>query len=136
MKSGDVFTLDAQAIEETAKFTKVDLGALQKKLSEGDEFSISKSDKLNTNVIRGVRWVDGKPRKGRPRRFPRATVARLLGFDDSAFEAAQTAQQTAVVQQTAEEAANLESRAEELLETPAETPAETAEVASDDDLSW
>lgn len=136
MKSGDIFTLDAQAIEDTAKFTKVDLGALQKKLSDGDQFSISKSDKLNTNVIRGVRWVDGKPQKGRPRRFPRATVARLLGFDDSEFEAAQSAQEAAVAQQTAEEAANLESRAEELLETPADAPAVEAEAANEGDLTW
>lgn len=131
MKPNDTFVLDAQAIQETAEFTKVALSELQKKLSEGDTFSISKRDKLNTNVVRGVRWVDGKPQKGRPRRFPRATVARLLNFDDSAFQAAQEAAEAAAVAEVAQDEQALESRAEELLGATVD-----AAPSPNEDSSW
>jgi hypothetical protein len=132
MKSGDVFTVDAQAIEETAAFTKVALEALQAKVNVGDTFSISKADKCTTSVIRGTRWVDGKPQKGRPRRFPRATVARLLGEDDSAFESTQGAQEAQEAASQAAAEAALVEHATTLLNEPAPVAAEV----SDEDSSW
>ena len=95
MKAGDVFTLDAKAIEETATFTKIPLVDVQKKLTPGDTYSVAKSDTGTGDIVRGSRWVDDKPKKGRPRRFPRATVLRLLGEEDdrpTAQEAAEAAQ--------------------------------------------
>ena len=110
MKSGDIFTLDAQAIEEVATFTKVPLVDIQKKVNVGDTYSVAKSDTGTGDVVRGSRWVDDKPKKGRPRRFPRATVLRLLGEEDdtpTAQEAAEAAEATGD--------AELEARAAELL---------------------
>lgn len=121
MKSGDVFTLDAQAIQEVATFTKVPVKEVQQKLSVGDTYSIAKSDKGTGDVVRGSRWADGKPKKGRPRRFPRATVARLLGED---YEA-ETAEEVAENEAEAEDAA-LEEQAEALV---------ASEDAADSD-SW
>lgn len=129
MKSGDTFVLDAQAIQEVADFIKKDLSEVQKKLSVGDTFSISKRDKLNTEIVNGVRWRDGKPQKGRPRRFPRATVVRLLGFDDSEFLAAQQAKEQAVATEVQVVDQALETQAEELLEAT-----EPAPVSAED--SW
>jgi hypothetical protein len=111
MKAGDIFTLDAQAIEDVATFTKTPLVDVQKKLTPGDTYSVAKSDTGTGDVVRGSRWVDGKPKKGRPRRFPRATVLRLLGEEDTTPSAEETA--------AAEEAstdAELEAQAAELLE--------------------
>jgi hypothetical protein len=92
MKAGDIFTLDAQAIEEVATFTKVPLVDVQKKVAIGDVYSIAKSETCSGEIIRGSRWVDDKPRKGRPRRFPRATVLRLLGEEDTTPSAEEVAQ--------------------------------------------
>ena len=126
MKSGDVFTLDTQSIQEVATFTKTPLVDVQKKLTDGDTYSVAKSDTGTGDVVRGSRWVDGKPKKGRPRRFPRATVLRLLGEKDDRPTAEETEQAT----EAAEESA-LEERAEELL-AAADAPAEKTESSS----SW
>jgi hypothetical protein len=110
MKSGDVFKLDTQSIQEVATFTKTPLVDVQKKLTAGDTYSVAKSDSGTGDVVRGSRWVDGKPKKGRPRRFPRATVLRLLGEKDDR----PTTEETESASEAAEEEA-LEERAEELL---------------------
>ena len=66
-KKGIVFRIDADAAKELS-------------LTEGDEFAISKD---STAVeVRASRFRDGKPARGRPRKFPTATVARLLGITD------------------------------------------------------
>jgi len=110
MKSGDIFTLDAQSIEEVAKFTKTPLVDVQKKCSPGDVYSVAKSDTGTGDVVRGSRWVDGKPKKGRPRRFPRATVFRLLGEVDTR----PTAEEAAAAAEAATDK-ELEAQAAELL---------------------
>lgn len=115
MKAGDVFTLDTQAIQEVSDFTKVPLSEVQKKLSVGDTFSVAKSDTGKGEVARASRWVDGKPKKGRPRRFPRNTIARLLG-EEVAVEAEET---------TVDDDAALEERAAELLATSEQSPTDS-----------
>jgi len=133
MKIGDTFTLDAQGLQETAEFTKVTVADLQSKVSVGDTFSLSKKNKFNTTIVQGTRWVDGKPQKGRPRRFARATVARLLGEDDSDFVAAQETDVVANAVADVAAAVALENRATELLGDTDDEPV-VAEVA--DDVSW
>ena len=53
MKSGDIFTLDAQSIEEVSKFTKTPLVDVQKKCATGDVYSVAKSDTGAGDVVRG-----------------------------------------------------------------------------------
>lgn len=112
MKSGDVFTLDTQSLDEIAKFNKVPLADVTKKLSDGDTFNIAKSDSGKGDVVYGSRWVDGKPQKGRPRRFPRATVARLLNEE---YETESASEEAEVAEAEAEDDAALEEQAEALL---------------------
>lgn len=107
MKSGDIFTLDAQSIEEVSKFTKTPLVDVQKKCAAGDVYSVAKSDTGTGDVVRGSRWVDGKPKKGRPRRFPRATVLRLLGEVDTRPETEEVAEKAADSELEAQAAALL-----------------------------
>jgi len=118
MKAGEIFTLDDQAVQEIATFTKTPLVDVQKKCAAGDVYSVAKSETGTGEVVRGSRWVDGKPRKGRPRSFPRATVQRLLGEE---FTPA-----AEVVEVEAEKADDmeLEAHAAELL-----TPTEEAATA-------
>jgi len=97
MKSGDIFTLDAQSVEEVAKFAKTPLVDVQKKCAAGDVYSVAKSDAGIGDVVRGSRWVDGKPKKGRPRRFPRSTVLRLLGEVDTRPTAEEVAEASETV---------------------------------------
>jgi len=126
MKAGDIFTLDAQAIEETAEATNVALLKVQEKLSPGDVFSISKTERCAGILIGASRWVNGKPIKGRPRRFSAPTVARLLG---ETYTAPQAAEEDLSVTVDAE----LEAHAADLL-----AASEEVEVASQDtsSLSW
>ena len=124
MKSGDVFTLDAQSIQEVATFTKTPLVDVKSKLADGDTYSVAKSDAGTGDVVRGSRWVDGKPKKGRPRRFPRATVLRLLGEKDDR----PTAEETEQAEESAQEE-ELEERADELL-TAADAPEKTESSSS------
>ena len=124
MKSGDVFTLDAQSIQEVATFTKTPLVDVAKKLTDGDTYSVAKSDDGTGDVVRGSRWVDGKPKKGRPRRFPRATVLRLLGEVDTR----PTTEETESAVEAAEDEA-LEEKAEELL-AAADAPEKTESSSS------
>lgn len=128
MKSGDVFTIDDQAIDEVAKFTKVPVTQVRSKLTNGDTFSIAKNEQCGSEVVRASRWVDGKPTKGRPRRFPAATIARLLGETYVAPVAAAAPVAAPVVDDTAD----LEEHAADLLDAPEETPV----VAEDSASSW
>lgn len=83
MESGQVFKVDQEAVEEMAKFFSKSESYFEKLL--GLEFSIAKSDgAITQKLVRASKWVDGKPQRGRPTKFPRVTVARLLGEDDDA----------------------------------------------------
>ena len=125
MKSGDVFTLDAQSINEVATATKVSVEQVRDKLSDGDTYSIAKSERCDGTLVRASRWVDGKPKKGRPRRFPAATVARLLG---ESYDAPEEAEETT----EAADEADLEAHAAGLLDNAVD-----AEVAVEGEAtSW
>lgn len=78
MEVGQVFKIDAQTAKD---LDNMDL--------EGIEYSIVKSRGSITDVdVRASKWEDGKPKRGRPRRFPRAVVARLLGeMNDPSLQA-------------------------------------------------
>jgi hypothetical protein len=87
MKSGDTFIVDKQALGELAGFYKMDEGSFSK--IEGLTFSIAKSKNapaITSSEVRASKWKDGKPSRGRPRKFPRTTVARLLGEDPNDFQ--------------------------------------------------
>ena len=80
MISGQVFKLDEQGVQETALFYKTKLAKLNDLV--GGEFAIASGRTSNAITEREVmcsRIVNGKPSIGRPRRFPRTVVARLLG---------------------------------------------------------
>ncbi len=114
MKSGDIFTLDETAIEEVADFSKVSIRKIETKIKVNDVFSVAKNSNCNGPIVYASRWVDGKPSRGRPRQFPRATVIRLLGEAAvEAVEQAQTAEEQRRNQE--EEKRALEERAAELL---------------------
>lgn len=66
MQTNDVFTVDQSAIDEL-KLEGV---------TAGQQYRITQ---LNSVEARGSRIVGGQPQKGRPRRFPVALVARLMG---------------------------------------------------------
>lgn len=133
MQVGDVFTLDTKAIEETAETTGKPEATLREKLSEGDTFVIAKSEQFfNNKVVKASRWVVdddgvGKPKQGRPRRFARATVARLLGEDDDV-----SLQGTEEVEDTTD--SDLEAAAEALLGDDNVPVTDSTEATSDD--SW
>jgi len=135
MKSGDTFTLDSQALDELATFGKTTVSELTKKIEVGDTFSIAKTELCGGEIIRASKWKDGKPTRGRPRRFPRAVVLRLLGETEE--EGASVAPQEALEAQQAEEQEALERRAEELLGVGVGV-GETSDANSedDDDDSW
>lgn len=63
-KKGIVFRIDSEAAEGSS-------------LTEGDEFAISRD--ANAVEIRASRFKDGKPSRGRPRKFVTSAVARMLG---------------------------------------------------------
>ena len=131
MISGQTFQLDEQALVEVAAFSKLSLPKVRESLSVGDTFSIAKKEDCAGAVINASRWdVDsngvGKPRIGRPRRFPRGTVERLLG------EPVTTPVFTQVLSEEAE--AEAESQAEETL-LQAEAEALLANESGEDD-SW
>lgn len=134
MKSGQTFVVDAAARTAVAEFLKLPETELDGKCDVGDTFGIAKSEKCDGDVIRASRWVPDeegtlKPKKGRPRRFPRATVARLLGETDDRSLTTPTAEE-AVETAEATQDADLEAHAQELLET-----APAASEAADGD-SW
>ncbi len=126
MQVGQVFKVDSQAITELAKFYKRAEGDF--KSLEGVDFSVAKSkvtSSVTENEVRGTKWVDGKPQRGRPRKFPRATVARLLGETDDVSLQAPTESAEA-----ASDDAELEDAADELVAT-----ASPSESTSEND-SW
>lgn len=132
MITGQTFTVDAQAVKEMAKFYKraEDDESLTK--LEGVTYSIAKSKTtkaVTDDEVRGTKWVDGKPQRGRPRKFPRATVARLLNeLDDASLQPKAEAEEDSVKDEEAE----LEKAAEEQL-VGANAPTEDA---SSDDDAW
>jgi len=135
MKSGQTFVVDSMALTDVAEFLKTPESDLGDKFNVGDTFGISKSEKCDGDVIRASRWVPDaegnlKPKKGRPRRFPRATVARLLGETDDRSLTEPTAQVAAETAQEDEDA-DLEAHAQELLEA-----APATSEASSEDASW
>lgn len=125
MQTGDIFKIDNQAVQEMAKFYKRPEGDFSN--LEGLEYSIAKSKvskAVTTTEVRATKWEDGKPKRGRPRKFPRVSVARLLGETDDASLTG--AVETEVVEETVEEVvdntAKLEAEAKKVL--AAETPTE------------
>lgn len=78
MNVNDVFTVDQGAIDE-----------LKLEVTAGQQYRITQP--VNGVEVRASKVVDGKPQKGRPRRFPVATVARLLGVPVPAVTATATA---------------------------------------------
>lgn len=68
MQVSDVFTVDQAAIDE-----------LKLEVSAGQQYRITQP--VNGVNVHASRIVDGKPAKGRPRRFPVAVVARLMGVE-------------------------------------------------------
>lgn len=104
MKQHDVFTLDQAAIDEL----KLDTSVFQ----AGQQFRITQP--VNSVEVRASRIVDGKPQKGRPRRFPTSVVARLMG---------ETVPTTTL---GADEAVDVDESVEEVTQTPEETEEERA----------
>lgn len=104
MEAGQVFKIDAEAAKDLGND---DL--------EGREYAITKTRGNITDVeVRASQFKDGKPSRGRPRRFPRSVVARLLGeTSDPSLQAVEEAADVAVDDEpTVEE---LEEKAEELI---------------------
>ena len=153
MQTGQVFKIDAQAVKEMATFYKrpeSDFASL-----EGREFSIAKSkvtSAITDSEVRGTKWEDGKPQRGRPRKFPRSTVARLLGENDDASlqpasassdasdgaDTADASGDTAEASDSADEGESLDDAAEELIAATATTPVADQADGGDggDDDSW
>jgi len=75
MKLNDVFTVDQDTIDELKLTCK--LKDVEQPVTAGQQYRISQPP--NSVEVRASRVVDGKPQKGRPRRFPTAVVARLMG---------------------------------------------------------
>ena len=67
LAKGVVFRLDADAAKDHG-------------IDEGTEFAISKD--ATSVEVRGSKFKDGKPSKGRPRKFSVTEVARMLGITD------------------------------------------------------
>lgn len=92
MDSGQTFTVDEQAVVDVAKFYKRNENKLRDKIL--NRSFIIQDDKLGKpNItpleVRGAQLgADGKVKRGRPTKFPRHVVARLLGEnDDPSIEA-------------------------------------------------
>lgn len=82
MKTGQIFRVDAQTQTDTAAFYKVTVDSFSDKMPVGSEWAIAKSkvtDSVTKLEVRASRVLSGSVQKGRPRRFPRHVVARLLG---------------------------------------------------------
>jgi len=103
MEAGQVFKIDADAAK--------DLGNEE---LEGREYAITKTRGNITDVeVRASQFKDGKPARGRPRRFTRSLVARLLGeTDDPSLQVVEVEAADVVEEPTVDE---LEEKAEELI---------------------
>jgi hypothetical protein len=134
MKSGDTFTLDVQSLDELAAFGKTSVADLTTKINVGDTFSIAKTELCGGEVIRASKWDDGKPKRGRPRRFPRAVVLRLLGETEE--DGAPLAPEEVLEVEQAEEQDALERRANELLGVGAGSVGTPGTNSEDEDDSW
>lgn len=133
MKSGDTFVLDSQSLDELAKFGRTTVAELSKKIGVGDTFSVAKTELCGGEIIRASKWEDGKPKRGRPRRFPRAVVLRLLGETEE--EGPSVDPEEVLEAQQAEEQEALERRANELLGVGVGAASATDDGEDDDD-SW
>ena len=109
LQKGVTFTLDAAAAKE--------LG-----LDEGQVYALSQhADEVNA---RGKKFVDGKPSRGRPRKFSTRLVVRLLGLTDVEFPTTVASQ----IQDTSETEEVSESESEAAV---AELLNSTEDVSSD-----
>jgi hypothetical protein len=133
MKSGDTFVLDSQSLDELAKFGRTTVAELSTKIAAGDTFSIAKTELCGGEIIRASKWENGKPKRGRPRRFPRAVVLRLLGETEE--EGPSVDPEEVLEAQRAEEQETLERRANELLGVGVGATS-AADDGEDDDDSW
>jgi len=112
LKRGIVFRLDADAAEEF-------------ELDDGAEYAISRD--ATATEVRASRFKDGKPARGRPRKFTTTAVARLLGLDDLEF-ASPVEDEGEVEAESSNE--DDEARVAELI------AGTTPEPASDDGEAW
>jgi len=115
LKKGVVFRIDTDAAAEFG-------------LDDGAEFAISRD--ATATEIRASRFKDGKPARGRPRKFPTSAVARMLGFDDLASSEVEEVEETDEV--TSEE----ETSDEEDEARVADLIAGTAAPSADDGEPW
>jgi hypothetical protein len=90
MDSGQTFVVDEQAVQDIAKVFKRNPDKLRDKIL-GHTFIIPKSlsgvPNIDAVLVRGARIINGNIQRGRPAKFPRFVVARLLGeMDDPSIE--------------------------------------------------
>jgi len=110
LKKGVVFRIDANAADEFS-------------LDDGAEFAISRD--ATATEVRASRFKDGKPARGRPRKFPTSAVARMLGFETE--EAEEVDEVEVEIDESSEED---EARVADLIAGTA------APVAADDGEPW
>jgi len=140
MKIGDTFVLDDAAVEATANLCGQAVDSLSGKVESGMTYGVSKSATLTSDVILASKWEENdegvlKPKRGRPRRFPRATVLRLLGEEDTQADTAEdeTSSEEVELDAIADETLGGVTSAEEATEvTDNEALASMGEVAD----SW
>lgn len=114
---GIVFRIDADAAKEF-------------NLTQDSEFAISRD--ANAVEIRASRFKDGKPARGRPRKFPTAAVARMLGITD--LPAPAPVSQVTVVDSDGNDGDSTEDEARVSSLIAGTTPA--AAASSDDATPW
>lgn len=112
LKKGVVFRIDSDAAKEL-------------NLTDGSEYAISVD--ANAVEVRASKFKDGKPARGRPRKFSTADVARMLGvtLTVSAPEDA--------VEDSSDDSEEDEARVSSLI---AGTTPTAATVSSNDETPW
>ncbi len=113
---GIVFRIDADAAKEFG-------------LTEGSEFAISRD--ATAVEIRASRFKNGKPARGRPRKFPTVAVARMLGITD--FSAPAPLRKTTVEDSGGNDGDSAEDEARVSSLIAGTTPAATA---ASDEAPW
>ena len=94
LAKGTVFKIDASAAAEFS-------------LDEGTEFAVSRD--ANSVEVRASKFKNGVPSRGRPRKFPTAAVARMLGITDLAVEVTPTVAEPDGVDTSEEDEARVSS---------------------------
>ena len=117
MDKGTVFTVTEDFISQLNG-----AGVDTNKLSVGQEFAVTKSNGIDTFASK---FVDGKPSRGRPRKFPTNLLGTLLGVEVSGGSATTQVEETVITEE--DRAARIE-RVDTLIS--AETAG--AEKATDD----